>query len=291
MLMTQFDPSRVNSESIFTCQDHLVTNEKFTLHQHLDFDLLVSQPQPSESALPNYYKSEEYISHTNSSKSLFDKLYQLVKSVSLRSKTKLLSSYMDRSDSYLDVGAGTGSLIQTMKSKGYSSIGIEPSEEARSVANQNGLPLYSSFNSIPEGSQFKIISLFHVLEHLPNLNQDLEKISALLHQDGRLIIAVPNYKSYDATHYKNHWAAFDVPRHLWHFSKTGISQLAKSHNLELVKTKPMWFDSFYVSLLSEQHKTGKRNWLKAIYVGFRSNLSAIRTKECSSIIYILKKSK
>ncbi|NER17398.1 class I SAM-dependent methyltransferase [Spongiivirga citrea] len=289
--MKQIDLNEFHSQSLFTCKDHLVTKEEFTLHQHSDLDILITNPRPNEMDLPSYYESENYISHTNSTKGLFDKLYQLVKSISLRSKTKLLSYYMNSSDSHLDIGAGTGSLIEAMKMKGYSSIGIEPSDQARSVANQNNLELHSSIASIDPKSSFKTISLFHVLEHLPNLNEDLQKITSLLHQDGRLVIAVPNFNSYDANHYKDHWAGFDVPRHLWHFSKTGISQLAELHNLQLEKVKPMWFDSFYVSLLSEQHKSGKRNWVKAIYIGLRSNLSAIRTKEYSSIIYILRKAK
>lgn len=289
--MKQIDLNTFKSEPLFTCQDYLVSNEKFTLHQHSNLDILITNPRPNESDLPSYYQSSAYISHTNSSKGLFDRLYQIVKSISLNSKSKLLSSYMNSSDSHLDLGAGTGSLVQVMKNKGYNSIGIEPSGQARNVAQENNIELHSSLDSLPYDSLFKTISLFHVLEHLPNLNEDLKKLSSLLHQDGRLIIAVPNFNSYDALHYKNHWAAFDVPRHLWHFSRSGISELAKSHNLQLVKTKPMWFDSFYVSLLSEHHKSGKRNWFKAFYIGLRSNLSAIRSNEYSSIIYVLQKVK
>lgn len=287
--MNVFDPTHTYDEQLFTCTDHLVSKQQFSLHQHRDYDLLVTQPQPSTTELPNYYQSDDYISHTNSAATTFDKLYQLVKSISLRSKTNLIGKFMTTSDAHLDLGAGTGSLVNSMNQKGYHSTGIEPSDAARAIAHKQNIKLLNSLDQLNPNSTFHTITLFHVLEHLPNLTQDLSKLSSLLHQNGRLIIAVPNFKSFDAEHYNNHWAAFDVPRHLWHFSRKGISQIASQHNLVIEKTKPMWFDSFYVALLSEQHKTGNKNWIKAFYIGLRSNISAIRSKEYSSIIYVLKK--
>ena len=137
--------------------------------------------------------------------------------------------------------------------------------------------------------RFQAITLWHVLEHLPNLQGQISSLVQLLDDDGLLVIAVPNFKSWDARHYKSYWAAYDVPRHLWHFSKTAISKLFAPHGMEVVKIKPMWFDAFYVSLLSEKYKGNKFYWPFAFFVGLWSNVKAVFTKEHSSLIYILKK--
>jgi hypothetical protein len=102
-------------------------------------------------------------------------------------------------------------------------------------------------------------------------------------------VAVPNYKSYDATHYKEFWAAYDVPRHLWHFSEKSISHIFGEHDFDLVKTLPLIFDSFYVSLLSEKYMTGKSNLISGFLTGLTSNIKARHTGEFSSKIYLLKK--
>jgi len=136
--------------------------------------------------------------------------------------------------------------------------------------------------------QFDIITLWHVLEHVSDLDAQIKELKRLLKPKGYLIIAVPNYKSYDADHYKTFWAAYDVPRHLWHFSKNAIQSIFGKFNFILEKTLPMKFDSFYVSLLSEKYKTGKMNYLKAFRIGLRSNIKAKRTGEYSSLIYVLR---
>ncbi|MCY1240886.1 Methyltransferase domain protein [compost metagenome] len=133
--------------------------------------------------------------------------------------------------------------------------------------------------------------MWHVLEHVPNLEDQIKELKRLLKPNGSIIIAVPNFKSYDANHYKEFWAAYDVPRHLWHFSKTAIHKLFQKENIELVKILPMKFDSFYVSLLSEKYKTGKMNFVKAFFVGLKSNWKAKRNFEYSSHIYVLKSAK
>lgn len=192
----------------------------------------------------------------------------------------------------LDVGAGTGAFVHTMQQAGWQVTALEPDETARNIAaSKYGLQLQSPaqlFN-LPQ-NHFNAITLWHVLEHIHTLKEYLQQFNNILQQHGRLVIAVPNYTSYDAAYYKEFWAGYDVPRHLYHFSPVGMKLLAKQFGFKVEKVYPMWFDSVYVSMLSEQYKTGKQNFLKALFIGFLSNAKAMLNKEkCSSVIYVLKK--
>lgn len=272
-------------------KDYSVSGEKFELIYNSELELLETTPKPSLEKLPSYYESEDYISHTDSKRSLTDKLYQFVKSYALKSKLKLINSFQTEERNLLDVGCGTGEFLLTCKINGWNVAGVEPNKKARALTEEKieTETIYSELNEI-ESNRFDVITLWHVLEHVPDLTQYISKLESLLKPNGVLLIAVPNYKSFDATYYKNFWAAFDVPRHLWHFSQTSIKLLFSKSNFLLKKVVPMYFDSFYVSLLSEKYKTGSSNFVKAFFIGLRSNLRAMKTKEYSSLIYILKKS-
>ncbi|MFH4963823.1 class I SAM-dependent methyltransferase [Gaetbulibacter sp. M235] len=274
-------------------KDFSVSGESFDLISNIEFDFLETSPQPSLDKLPAYYKSEDYISHTDSKRNLFEKTYHSIKRIALKRKLKLIEAYSKEGKSLLDFGCGTGDFLQIAKDGGWEVYGIEPNDEARKIANKKTEnSVFNSENLLKlENSRFDVITLWHVLEHLPNLNEHISIFKKLLKPKGTLIIAVPNFKSYDAKFYKNFWAAFDVPRHLWHFSKTSISKLVSKENMHVVKTYPMLFDAFYVSLLSEKYKTGKMNPIRAFLIGCLSNLKAITTKEYSSIIYCVKNDK
>jgi ubiquinone/menaquinone biosynthesis C-methylase UbiE len=192
----------------------------------------------------------------------------------------------------LDVGAGTGAFANTMQAAGWKVTGLEPDATARAnalVNHQLQLQELDNLHQLPESS-FDTITMWHVLEHVHNLNDYLETYLRILTRTGKLIIAVPNYTSYDAAVYKEYWAAYDVPRHLYHFSRASIEVLLKRKGFLLEAIKPMWFDSFYVSMLSEKYKHGKENFIKAFWIGFVSNLKAlVNTRKCSSVIYIIQK--
>ncbi len=267
-------------------KDFSISQEAFELFHDADLDMLVTKPQPEN--LDSYYESEVYISHTDSNKSLVDKLYQRVKKYSLTKKLNLINTYTKEKKTLLDVGAGTGDFLKVAKSNGWNIEGVEPNHSAREKALDKGISLTDRIEALT-GKKYQLITLWHVLEHLPDLENQILKLVWHLEEEGTLIIAVPNFNSYDAKHYKEFWAAYDVPRHLWHFSKTAIEKLFSKHGLELVKVKPMIFDSFYVSLLSEKYKTGSQNIFKAFALGLRSNISAMRTKEYSSHVYVLQK--
>ena len=270
-------------------KDYLVTNEEFTLIYDSEKEMLLTNPQPEENQLSKYYESDDYISHTDNKKGIVSFLYQSVKKRALQHKLNLITSLKKDANNILDIGAGTGDFLKHIKSENRSIFGIEPNKKARALASKKGINLEESIADF-KGKTFDVITMWHVLEHVPNLDETIQKIEALLNSNGVLIIALPNYNSFDAAYYKNYWAAFDAPRHLWHFSRNAMKKIF-SNNLMLLKTKPMIFDSFYVSLLSEKNKTGKQNLIKAFLIGLQSNLSALKTKEYSSLVYCYKKRK
>ncbi|MEO9662892.1 MAG: class I SAM-dependent methyltransferase [Maribacter dokdonensis] len=277
----------MNSNKIYLeTTDHLVSKEKFRLEYLTETDMLVTQPIPEN--LSNYYESNNYISHTDEAKTLLEKVYQTVKKIALKRKLSLINKYANTSKTILDIGCGTGEFLTNARKNNWNTLGVEINDEARNKSSKKNITTYKFVEEV-KSSQFNIITLWHVLEHLKDLNGTITKISSLLDTDGTLIIAVPNYKSYDANYYKEYWAAYDTPRHLWHFSQKSISTIFENHNLKVVRTLPMYFDSYYVSLLSEKYKTGKSNYLKAFYRGMLSNLKAKRTGEYSSLIYVLQK--
>lgn len=272
-------------KSFLKTKDFAVSGEEFELMLDMELNMLHTYPKPEN--LDSYYNSETYISHTDSADNLVDKLYQYIKKYNLKRKVSLINKYTDTNKTLLDIGAGTGSFLESAKQNGWNVYGIEPGKKARDLAKKKGLKLKESLDLL-EKRRFQVITLWHVLEHLPDLESQIKKITSLLEKDGTLIIAVPNFQSYDARYYKEYWAAYDVPRHLSHFSQQSIRKLFSKNGMKLEKISPMIFDSFYVSLLSEKFKYGKRNILKAFIIGLKSNIRAWKTKEYSSLLYILK---
>lgn len=278
-----------HSDKYLKTKDFLVSGESFDLIYDKELELLKTIPQPKSEDLAKYYESQDYISHTDEKKGLFSGVYQLVKKWSLRNKTNLIFAQNSGVGSLLDVGAGTGDFLKVASESGWKVYGMEPNKKASSLALEKGIALKNSLEEF-KGEQFDVITLWHVLEHIPNLDETISLLTDLVKPGGALIIAVPNYKSFDASYYGKFWAAYDVPRHLWHFSKTAIEKLF-SNNFEMEKVKPMIFDSFYVSLLSEKYKNGNSFSLKAIWIGLKSNLKARTSKEYSSHMYCLRKVK
>lgn len=276
-----------HSNKNITTTDFLVSGESFDLVFDGKLELLKTVPQPKFEELGKYYESQDYISHTDKKKGMLSGLYQIVKKWSLRKKCNLIFEQNSGTGSLLDVGAGTGDFLKMAKEKEWKVSGMEPNLQAAALASKKGIVLKNSLEEF-NGRKFDVVTLWHVLEHIPNLDETIELLSSIVKSNGSLVIAVPNFKSFDAAHYGKFWAAYDVPRHLWHFSKESIEKLFAA-NFELEKIEPMIFDSFYVSLLSEKYKTGNSFSLKAFWVGLISNLRAKRSKEYSSHIYCLRK--
>lgn len=276
-----------------TVKDHSKSGEIFQLLHNEELDMLETVPQPALHKLGDYYESQDYISHTDAKRNLFEKAYHFAKSIALKQKLKLINSFQYEDKFLLDVGCGTGDFLQIAKGNGWAVLGIEPNVQARIIANHKTDNSVFGVEKIKQLDHhtFDVITLWHVLEHLPNLDDEISAIVPLLKPEGTLIIAVPNYKSYDAKYYHEFWAAFDAPRHLWHFSQTSILKLMAKSHMKVTKILPMKFDAFYVSLLSEKYKTGKLNPIRAFWIGMKSNIKAGQTKEYSSLIYMINRNK
>lgn len=276
-----------NKKHFLTVKDHSVSKEIFELYYDESLDMLVTHPQPGLAVLGKYYESEDYISHTDGKRSLFEKAYHFVKNIALKNKLNLINSLQPAKGRILDIGAGTGDFLNVAKQNGWETIGVEPSDKAKAIALKKEVPFVEETASL-ESHSFDMITMWHVLEHVPDLDSQIKELKRLLKPNGSLIIAVPNFKSFDAKYYGAYWAAYDVPIHFWHFSKKAIQSLFEKENIQLVKVLPMKFDSFYVSLLSEKYKSGKMNFIKASFIGLWSNWKAKANFEYSSHIYVLK---
>lgn len=268
--------------------DYSVSKEKFELYLDESLNMLSTVPKPSAERLPLYYESEDYISHTDGKRSLFEKVYQVVKNIAIKNKLRLINKYSAKGK-MLDIGAGTGDFLVRAKDTGWKTIGIEPSEKAKAIARKKGVTFAEDLSKIQDHS-IDVITMWHVLEHVPNINEYIIELNRILKPTGVLFIAVPNFNSYDANYYGKYWAAYDVPRHLWHFSKFSIKKIFEDQKFYLEKIMPMKFDSYYVSMLSEKYKTGRMNFIKSILIGWKSNRYGIQNLEYSSHIYIIKAS-
>jgi 2-polyprenyl-3-methyl-5-hydroxy-6-metoxy-1,4-benzoquinol methylase len=283
----------VDIKSALTAKDHTVSQENFEIWHCQYCSLRFTQDIPVLSAIGPYYQSEEYVSHSDSQKGLINNLYHRVRNHTLETKRQLLQTVTSKKQgALLDVGAGTGAFSKTMQDAGWQVTGLEPDDTARKNAKAlHGLDLQSPDQVYHlADAQFDAITLWHVLEHVHDLQGYLENFHRLLKATGKLIIAVPNYTSKDAQTYGAFWAAYDVPRHLYHFSPNSMEILAKNKGFQVDQMKPMWFDSVYVSMLSEKCKTGATKLIPALMNGLLSNANAIgNAANCSSVIYILSK--
>ncbi|MBX2934551.1 MAG: class I SAM-dependent methyltransferase [Ferruginibacter sp.] len=285
-----------NSKEIkeqLTAKDYTVSQQPFVIWHCNNCTARFTQDVPAQEAIGAYYASDNYISHSDTKKGLINSLYHFVRNITLASKKNLVKKYASvNKGALLDIGCGTGAFLHTMKNAGWVVTGLEPDEQARSKAasmyDLNPMPSQKLFELEP--ASYHAITMWHVLEHVHELHAYMKQLGNLLSPSGKLFIAVPNYTSKDAEIYGEHWAAYDVPRHLYHFSPQSINNLLSQHNLKLVSLQPMWFDSFYVSMLSEKYKTGKGNFIKGFINGFTSNVKAWKDKsKCSSVIYIIGK--
>jgi len=273
-------------KTLLAVKDHSVSKEQFELLECFCCGLIQTNPQPQPAEIGRYYQSEEYVSHTDTKKGFINSVYHIARNWTLKKKLNLIQQY-HKSGTLLDIGCGTGYFAAYMKENRYDVSAMEPDTEASKKASEklNKIP-FKSLEEV-EGT-YKIITMWHVLEHVHDINATFSKLSSLLEKDGVLIIAVPNPESPDAKHYKNYWAAYDVPRHLYHFKKSVIKQAANKFDLELTTIKQMKLDSYYISMLSEKYKKG--SLLTAAWNGFLSNVKSGKDNS-SSLIYIIQKKK
>ncbi|GHN00032.1 hypothetical protein WSM22_15210 [Cytophagales bacterium WSM2-2] len=273
------------------CKDYTTSQENFTLKKCSACGFTVTDPSPDECSIGNYYLSEKYISHTGGGKSLIDRIYLAARNIALGNKRRIIQR-SSNGNTILDFGCGTGEFLKEMKDNGWQVCGVEPSDIANAKASDNTkTKVYKSLRDI-EQKNIDVITLWHVLEHVHDLNGTLQNFVNLMSNSGTIFIAVPNLESYDAKFYQSHWAGYDVPRHLWHFSKENMKMLLAKNGLQLQEILPMKMDSFYVSLLSESYaKPGQSKVLSLISAFWRGLISNMKAgkNNYSSLIYIAKR--
>jgi len=272
-------------------KDYFLSDETFNIVQCNICGYKFTNPYPEDDIIGRYYKSDDYVSHSETKKGMFFKIYHLVKKRALSNKLKLVSLYSDKG-TILDYGCATGDFLGVCKKHNWQCFGVEPDEKTRTYAKKKHNIEISSLSELInfESSFFDIITLWHVLEHIPDLNEKLKQFHRILKDNAQLIIAVPNCDSFDAKYYGKHWAAYDVPRHLHHFNHTTINLLLEKNNFKVIDKKPMFFDSFYVSILSEKYKRNSLGFFKGFIIGLISNIKArFNNKNYSSMIYIVRK--
>lgn len=273
-------------KAFLSATDHNVSGAEFKITKCTSCGFVFTNPIPTIDTIGEYYKSENYISHTGTKKGLINTIYHLVRKHQINKKEGLIAS-ITKEKSLLDIGCGTGEFITHCENMGWKVSGTEPEEEARKLNTKVNSVYENIYSKKIKDNSFSVVTMWHVLEHVYNLEEDIIKIKTLIKNKGFLIVAVPNHESYDGKHYKENWAAYDVPIHLYHFRQKDIENLFSKMGFTLKKVKPLIFDSYYISLLSEQKKGG--NPIKAIINGFLSNLKAKRHNNYSSLIYILQK--
>lgn len=277
------------------CKDYTVSQETFQLIECVQCYFVATNVSPHNTTLSTYYVSDSYISHSNEALTLVDKFYLLARTFTVKWKVNLINRYLHDATAVtlLDYGCGTGEFLKACTARDWKIYGIEPSGKARQKSLYTTQTLIASSLKDISINHFNVITLWHVLEHIPDLNETIEKLKEKLNDSGTMFIAVPNHRSSDAKYYDSYWAGYDVPRHLWHFSQSTMQKLLQKNGLKLIRTVPMKLDAFYVSLLSEKYKNnGNLNvagFIMAILNGIRSNFHARSKNEYSSLIYIVRK--
>lgn len=271
-------------------KDEFLTKEDFHIRECLNCGLLYTMPRPDKEKIGAYYKSEAYYSHQENKKGFIPKVYERVKTINLKHKYRLATSGM-QPGKLLDIGCGVGDFLHTAEMHGWECIGVEPSEDAKAIAQKRmkGKIITSDeLESFSDGA-FDVITMWHVLEHVDDLKWQVAQLQRLVKPSGRVVIAVPNYKSYEGQYYKEHWAAYDVPRHLNHFNRITLSKIFKTSGLELVKMDKLKWDAYYISYLSEQYRHHSLPLVRGLYRGFISNCKARRSGEWSSLVYVFER--
>ena len=277
----------------FACKDMFATGEMFDIVECHECGLVFTQGVPDEKEIGRYYESPAYISHSNTNKGLVNKAYHLARSIMLRRKVRLINKLtLLKSGKLLDYGAGTGYFAQAMTNAGWEVTAIEKSEQARKLAmNEFGLEIKPEEHlAAMENKSIDVITMWHVMEHIQNPDRMWKEIYRILDDTGIAVIAVPNCKSYDAQEYKEHWAAYDVPRHLWHFTPGTIMRWGEKHGFILERQMTMPFDGFYISMLSEGYRGTGMKCVKGLWNGLKGWFAqANRRSASSSIIYVFRK--
>jgi SAM-dependent methyltransferase len=273
----------------FICMDYVVSKESFALSHCETCDLVFTNPRPRQEFIGNFYNNENYTPHSRKI-SFFNSVYRVLRKINSHRKVGIINR-ISQKGKILDIGCGTGEFLKTCKENGWEITGVEPIDIVNMEAKKKlEIIVFKQLSEIEQDNTFDIITLWHVLEHIYDIHGTLESVKRLLKKGGKILIAIPNIDSYDSKLFKEFWAAFDVPRHLFHFNQDSFSRLTKEHGLKIVETIPLYLDAYYISLLSFQYQYAHRNWIKSIIIGYKSNSYAkLNQNNFSSLLYCLKK--
>lgn len=271
-------------------KDEFLTKEDFHICECMNCGLLYTMPRPDKDHIGAYYKSEDYYSHKENTKGFVPKLYERIKKNNLKNKYQLATKGLSVGK-MLEIGCGVGDFLHTAEEHGWECIGVEPSEEAKAIATKRTKASILSSEELESlaDEQFDLITMWHVLEHVDDLRWEMDQLQRLIKPHGRIVIAVPNYKSYDGQYYKEHWAAYDVPRHLNHFNRSVLTKMFKTKGLELKKMDKLKWDAYYISYMSEQYRIHSLPLVRGAFRGLISNSKARKSGEWSSLVYIFEK--
>ena len=265
--------------------DHNYSGDVFNISECVSCGYRFTNPRPIESTIGNYYKSENYISHNSTKKGLINKIYHLVRNYQFKIKeSSIEKTKISPGKKVLDVGCGTGNFVNHLNLHGWNAEGVETDEKAREIAKLSNIKVYKNI-SLVDSEKYDVITMWHVLEHVYNLNDYMQNLRSLLKKDGLLVIGVPNSNSYDANIYKENWYAYDAPIHISHFRKCNMKLLAEKNKFKHTKTQKLFFDAFYISMLSS--KKSSKSILLGFLIGLISNAKAKKDGEYSSLIYYL----
>ena len=273
-------------------KDLFLTQEAFEIHECMKCGLLFTEPRPKPEEIGKYYQSDEYYSHKENKQGFIPRIYESVKKVNLKRKVNMATDGL-QVGKMLEIGCGVGDFIQEMEQHGWNCTGIEPSNDAKAIAEKRvKAKLYDpqEIGTLPDES-FDLVTMWHVLEHVDNLKEEIGHLQRLLKKGGRLVLALPNFKSHDAQYYKEYWAAYDVPRHLNHFCRASINNIFKNTELKQRKTDKLVWDAYYISYMSEKYENHTLPLLKGVWRGFVSNNKARKSGEWSSLVYVLERQK
>jgi 2-polyprenyl-3-methyl-5-hydroxy-6-metoxy-1,4-benzoquinol methylase len=263
----------------FKAKDYTVSNEMFHIVTCDSCRLIYTNPRPASNEAGPYYHANAYISHSDTNEGIVNKLYHAVRKFTLQSKTNWIEPEKKGNKELLDIGCGNGHFLAAAKEKGWNINGVELDPETAARASKlTGLTIAPSLAEIATEKQFQVITLWHVLEHVYELDDYFHFFKSRLNKDGKLLLALPNPASFDAHYFKEYWAAYDVPRHIYHFTPVTISALAAKYGFKLKKSRGLIFDSFYISLLSNEYKTGNKRLLHSFFIGLISNVRALLGK-------------
>lgn len=276
---------------VLSVEDYRIAKEQFYIFECNVCSMRFTTPVPNEVEIQKYYDAESYISHSEKADTLFDKIYKIVQKITLNSKRRIVKKYSSvNNGSILDFGCGTGDFLNKMKFANWQVEGVDINESARQLAqNKIGKTIIKPKDFLENDNKYDVITMWHSVEHLHNLLDYVSKIINSLSENGVLLIAVPNYKSFDAEFYNERWAAYDAPRHLYHFSFQAMQKLVDLFNMNIVHYQQLPFDPFYISLMSETNVKSKGSIIRALWIGLRSFVKGtFNPKKGSSILYVMK---